>query len=77
MNGGRMHQGSASVVRAKVDAEAFERLVAGEMAVLRGVTEDNIVQVEIFLCDIGYDRMLAAVDREAKIAAKCFRNADP
>jgi hypothetical protein len=62
MSGGRMHHGSVSTVRVALNEEAFDRLVAGDMATLRGVTADGIIEVEIILSDIGWTRMRLAID---------------
>jgi hypothetical protein len=56
------------VVRVALDEEAFDRLVAGEMATVRGVTADGILQVEIIISDIGFDRMQAGLTRAADAA---------
>jgi hypothetical protein len=74
MNGGRMHHGSVGVVRVALDAAAFDRLVAGEMAVVRGITADGVVQVEIILSDISFGRMRDALDRAGH--ARVMRDLD-
>ncbi|HEY1430792.1 MAG TPA: hypothetical protein VGF39_04070 [Stellaceae bacterium] len=67
------------VVRVALGAEDFDRLIAGEMARVRGITPDGVIQVEIILSDIGFDRMQAAVNRASAAAAErlSFGDADP
>jgi hypothetical protein len=49
------------VVRVALDDEVFAALVAGRMATVRGVGADGMVEVEIILSGLGWERMFELI----------------
>ena len=58
-----IYRGTASLIRVALNEQAFAALVAGDMAIVRGVTADGTVTVEIILSDIGFAEMHQAIER--------------
>jgi len=56
-----IHRGEIAAIRVSLGDEGFAALVRGDIAYLRGVAPDHLVDVEITLADISYARMFELV----------------
>lgn len=50
-----------ATVRVALDETAFRALVKGEVARLRASADDRVVEVQLILSDIGWERMAGAL----------------
>jgi hypothetical protein len=56
-----IHKGEISTLSIALNDEAFAALVSGQVAKVRAVAADHMVNVEIILSDIGWPRMFELI----------------